>query len=136
MAMCLWFPWLQRIQPHHGAGMSFSRRSRDNGIHKAIASEPEEIDIVIKEPGNLRKAAEKISHDFDVSEDDIQRMTNGFVAQLGPSTVTVYVKNIVADCDQRKGCADMALQLSKSLRLLLKFLQVERRWVPNPRTQT
>jgi hypothetical protein len=91
MAMCLWFPWLQRIQPQQGAGISFSRRSRDNGIHKVPPSEPEEIDVVIQEPGNLREAAERISRDFDVSDDDIQRITNGFVAQLGLSILKDYI---------------------------------------------
>jgi hypothetical protein len=90
--MCVWFPWLQRIQPQHGSGRSFPRKSRHNSVQKATSSELQDGNVVSEKPGSLQEAAEKISRDFELSDDDIRRISYGFVTQLGTSIFAVSVR--------------------------------------------
>jgi hypothetical protein len=83
MAMCLWFPWLQRMQPQDGTSKSFSRRSKGNNSHEAISSGPPQSNPTIEKLDNLQVVVEKISRSFNVTDDDVQRITLGFVTQLG-----------------------------------------------------
>jgi transcription initiation factor TFIIIB Brf1 subunit/transcription initiation factor TFIIB len=82
MAMPVCTSWLWWLWPRHERSKSTAQQVVDEERLGRTSLGLVDSDSVSAKPGDFENIVKRISAEFDVSDDDIQRITSGFVNQL------------------------------------------------------